>query len=74
MTEYTLINVECLSYEATKVHMDRLFAEARIQAEGRAQAERERAERRREQLILRGEARAIRGRLYDAIQTGGRRA
>lgn len=62
-----------LSYEQVVAVLDREFAEARIQAEGRAQAERDRAERRREQLILRGEARAIRGRLYDAIQNGGRR-
>ena len=62
-----------LSYEQVVAVLDREFAEARIQAEGRAQAERARAERRREQLILRGEARAIRGRLYDAIQNGGRR-
>jgi hypothetical protein len=48
----------------------------RVMARARAcwAAEREAREARREQLILRGEARAIRGRLYDMIQTGGRPA
>jgi hypothetical protein len=59
-----------LTYEQVVAVLDREFAEARIQAEGRAQAEQERAERRRQQLVLRGEARAARGRIYDMIQTG----
>ena len=62
-----------LSYEQVVAVLDREFEQARIQAEGRAQAERERAERRREQLILRGEARAVRGRFYDMIQNGAGR-
>ena len=59
-----------LSMSKSSPSSDREFEQARIFAEGRAQAERERAERRRDALVARGEARAVRGRLYDMIQTG----
>lgn len=63
-------SLDGLSYEQVIAALDRECQEMRTFNEGRAQAERDRAERRREQLILRGQARAVRGRLYDMIQNG----
>lgn len=66
----TGFNPSAFTYEQVKVRMDRLFEEARQDAMARAAEEEARRERRQDELIARGLARAARGRFYDMIQLG----
>jgi hypothetical protein len=70
MTNTTGFNPSAFTYEQVKARMDNLFAEARAFDAARAANEQARCERRRDELVARGLARAARGRIYDMIQLG----